>query len=337
MKVYRWPAEQPPKAKRLVAVGGFDGLHLGHQRVAQELCRRAAQLGWYSCLVTFEPLPAQVFASAPPHNRRLTTQAERLRLLKRFCLDEVCILDFNRKELRQLTAREFVAKVLHEAIGAEGLCGSESHRMGSDRVAWYELVAIAGELGMKAVAVEPVQIRGERPSSTHIRELVWAGEMNKARELLGRDYTVTGVAVPGQGLGRTLGFPTANLEVAEEKLLPAEGVYSGWAVGEVLGQGPLDVPGVGAAWPAAINVGTCPTLKHEGNTSFEVHVIGWNGTTCGCELTAGVSERLRGEQCFRDAESLRTQIAVDVCRARRLALRRYGASRAFTSGPKHGG
>lgn len=331
MRIYHWPAEQPPKAKRLVAVGGFDGLHLGHQRVASELCQRAAQLGWYSCLVTFEPLPAQVFASGPPHNRRLTTETERLHLLQQFCLDEVCILDFTREDLRQLTARKFVAQVLREALGAEGLCGSDSHRMGSDRVAWHELVAIAETLGMKAVAVEPVRIRGERPSSTRIRELVWAGEMSKARDLLGRDYAVTGVSVPGQGLGRTLGFPTANLQVPPDKLLPAEGVYSGWAAGETLGEGPLNVPGLGTAWPAAINVGTCPTVKREVDTTFEVHVIGWDGDTYGCELMAGISERLRGEQCFADMESLRAQIAVDVSRARRLALQRYGTRRALTS------
>lgn len=337
MRIYHWPADQLPKAERLVAVGGFDGLHLGHQRVAAELCARAADGGWLSCLVTFEPLPAQVFASGPPQNRRLTTYQERLRLLQQFCLDEVCILDFTREELRQLTAREFVAQVLREALGAVGLCGSESHRMGSDRVAWHELANIAARLGMEAVAVNPVRVRGERPSSTQIRQLIWTGEMRKAQELLGRDYTVTGVSVPGEGLGRSLGFPTANLEVPPEKLLPAEGVYGGWAAGEALGEGPLDVTGLGAAWPAAINVGTCPTVKHGAGTSFEVHVIGWDGNTYGCDLTVGVSERLRGERCFRDAESLRAQIAVDVSRARRLALRRYGTSRAFTNKAGRGG
>ncbi|MCX7599918.1 MAG: bifunctional riboflavin kinase/FMN adenylyltransferase [Armatimonadetes bacterium] len=330
MRIYHWPADHPPEGRRLVAVGGFDGLHLGHRRVAAELCRRAREQGLQSCLVTFEPLPAQVFASVPPHNRRLTTYAERLRLLQHFCLDEVCILDFTQERLQRLTARQFLQQVLRDVLGAAGLCGSHSHRMGSDRVAWRDLTAMATELGMEAIVVEPVRVRGEQPSSTHIRQLVWAGEMSKANKMLGRDYAVTGVSVPGQGRGRTLGFPTANLEVPPEKLLPTEGVYAGWATGEVLGDGPLEVPGVGPAWPAAMNVGTCPTIKGEANVTLEVHVIGWDGTTYGHELTVGVTERLRGEQCFEDVESLRSQIAVDVARARLLGIRRYAGKRAFT-------
>jgi riboflavin kinase/FMN adenylyltransferase len=324
MRVYPWPGERPTEDGRLVAVGGFDGLHLGHQAVVAELCRRARERGWRSCLVTFEPVPAQVFAAGPPHNRRLTTAAERLALLSRFRLDEVCILDFSGPELRRLTAAEFIAGVLREGLGATGVCGSRDHRMGSDRAGWTEIAEAARSLGMEAVGIEAVADGEAEVSSTAIRELVWAGDVAAARELLGRDYTLTGITVPGAGLGRELGFATANLETPPEKLLPAEGVYTGWMTGADLGDGPLDVPGFGRAWPAATNVGRCPTLSDEGAMTVEAHAVGWEGELYGSELTVGLTARLRGEERFASVEELRAQVGRDVEVAVEIATRLYG-------------
>jgi riboflavin kinase/FMN adenylyltransferase len=323
MRVLHWPEERPEQAARMVAVGAFDGLHRGHQRVAVELCRRARQQGWRSCLVTFEPVPTQVFSEEPPYNLRLTTEQERLRLLEVFCLDEVCILDFSLPELRAMRAEDFVREVLHDGLGARAICGAPDHRMGSDHAGWDELAEIARGLGMEALVVEVEEGPGGVVSSTKIRELVWEGRMEEAAELLGRDYTVLGKVETGEAVGRGLGFPTANLEILAEKLLPPDGVYGGWVQGEALGDGPLDVPRFGGAWPAATNLGSCPTVKDAHSRTFEAHIIDWAGNAYGAELTVGLRLRLRGEECFPSQEALMAQIGEDVGAIRRLATAAY--------------
>ena len=323
MRVLRWPEDKPEQAPRLVAVGAFDGLHRGHQRVAAELCGRARQHGLRSCLVTFEPTPTQVFSKEPPYNLRLTTEAERLRLLEVFCLHEVCILDFGEPELRATTAADFLRDVLHDWLGATAICGAPDHRMGSDHAGWAELADIAHGLGMHAIVIPAESELGGVVSSTKIRELVWEARMEEAAMLLGRDYTVLAEVEPGAQVGRELGFPTANLAVPAEKLLPPDGVYAGWAHGEALGSGPLEVPGFDGAWPAATNLGTCPTIREGLSRTFETHVLDWAGDAYGAEITVGLMKRLRGEERFPSVEALTKQIEEDVAAVRQLAAGAY--------------
>jgi len=200
--------------------------------------------------------------------------------------------------------------------------------MGADHLGWVDISATARGLGMEAVTVDSVMEKAEALSSTWIRQLVWSGEVALARDLLGRDYAITGLAAPGEGAGTRLGFPTANLETPSEKLLPKEGVYAGWVAGEALGPGALQVPVYGSAWPAAINLGTCPTVKGASRPTLEVHAIGWDGELYGAELTAGLVHRLRGEECFPSEEDLRVQIAADVERTLEVVAAAYGAGRA---------
>jgi riboflavin kinase/FMN adenylyltransferase len=273
--------------------------------------------------VTFEPTPTQVFSKEPPYNLRLTTEAERLRLLEVFCLHEVCILDFSRPELRATKAADFVRDVLHDWLGAKAICGASDHRMGSDHAGWDELAEIAHGLGMEAIVLPAELGPGGVVSSTKIRELVWEGRMEEAAGLLGRDYTVLAEVEAGQQVGRELGFPTANLAVPAEKLLPPEGVYAGWAQGEALGHGPLEAPGFEGAWPAATNIGRCPTIGENRERTFEAHVLDWAGDAYGAEITVGLMRRLRGEECFPSQKALVRQIADDVAAVRELAAGAY--------------
>lgn len=333
MRVFHWPdGPRPPAEERLLAVGAFDGLHLGHRQVVEQLIADARRRGWLACLVTFEPLPAQVFSAEPPHNLRLTTGPERLDLFAHFGLDEVCVLDFARPELRSLTAEAFLREIAAGWLGAAGLLGSASHTMGSDQQPWPVLARLARAAGLEVFQVEPVSLSSTPISSTRIRQLVWQGRVAEAAELIGRDYTGSGLVVPGTGTGRTLGFPTLNLELAPDKLLPAGGVYAGWAWGEALGPGPLTLPFAGRAWPAAINIGTCPTRTAAGTSetlpaapdrTVEAFLLDWRGDAVGQPVLLGFTRRLRAERRFPDLEALRRQIQRDVRRTDTITRRRY--------------
>ncbi len=338
MQVYRWPeGPKPPVAPRLVAVGAFDGLHLGHQQVVRQLLAHAKEQGWLACLVTFEPVPAQVFFPGPPQNLRLTTSAERQALLDRFGLDELCLLDFSRFELRAMTAEAFIAQVLVEELGAVGLAGAANHTMGSDQQPWSTLADIAARVGLRVFEVPMAAVGADSISSTRIRELIWKGQVAEAAELIGRPYVVVGSVMKGTGTGRKLGFPTLNIDTPPDKLLPPDGVYCGWVAGEVFGPGLLSVPLWGRSWPAAVNIGRCPTRSQaagngdaNGETAaprtVEVHVVGWEGDAVGAEVVLGFIERLRTEQVFPSLDALAKQIGRDVRSCFDLVDDRYGSA-----------
>ncbi|MCD6352023.1 MAG: bifunctional riboflavin kinase/FMN adenylyltransferase [Armatimonadetes bacterium] len=334
MRVLAWCDDGSPRPRpRAVAVGAFDGLHLGHRQVLDCLMDEARRLGLPSCLVSFEPTPAQFFASRPPHNLRLTPRAEREELLERLGLDELCVLPFDRTEVRQRTAEQFLREVVVAMLGAKVLVGSTSHSMGSDRRRWANIADLARAEGLQVRQVEPLEVQGESVSSTRVRELIWRGRVEVAVELLGREYTVQGEVETGTGTGHKLGFPTLNVSTPPEKLLPSAGVYAGWARGDVLGDGPVLVPGLGPAWPVAINVGTAPTRQRAmglpalDRPIVEAHVLDWEGDARGERVTVGFVQRLRGEETFADVEQLRRAIAQDIERTRDLMMPRVSWGR----------
>ena len=319
MDVFRWPQDsRPPAAPRVVAVGAFDGVHLGHRKVLSSLCAEAAVRGARSCVVTFEPTPAQLFSARPPHNLRLSPADERLELLRQLCIPEVCVLDFSLSEVRRLSAAEFLQRVVRDWLGGIAICGSSSHDLGSDRVPWSRVEEMATHLGLEIVTADLQLTEGKVISSTEIRELIWAGQVDEAARLLGRDYTVTGIVGTGKRAGERIGFPTANINPPADKLVPADGVYAGWAAGENLPPGPLDLPQT--AWPAAINIGHCPTVGPQHTRTIEVHIIGWSGKLRGSELTVGFIRRLRAERRFAHIDDLRDKIAADVRAAKAIAF-----------------
>lgn len=329
MRIYRWPGSPPPRRPRIAAVGGFDGLHIGHTAVVATLCKLARERGWAACLVTFEPTPGQLFASSPPYNLRLTTAAERLVILRSFCMDEVCVVDFARREVRAMTAQAFIGEMLVAWLAARGLVGSASHTMGSDGASWDAVREMADAAGLEVWQVEPVRGTAGRVSSSRIRELLWRGQVAEAAEHLGRDYIIMGEVSRGAAVGTVMGFPTANLLVPDDKLLPATGVYAGWILSDSLEPGPLEVPSLGRAWPAAINIGYCPTRAEQrcrdasARPAVEAHIIGWQGHLDGRRVTLGLTQRLRDERRFPNFEALRRQIEADVQQVREIVESRY--------------
>ncbi len=287
----------------MVTVGTFDGVHLGHWSVLQEIGRRAAVTGRRSVLVTFDPHPLRIIRPehAPP---LLTTPLEKKEILAESGLDWAVFLSFT-KELSKYEPRRFVEEVLLGRLGVEELVIGYDHGFGRDRSGDSEtLVAIGAELGFTVDVVAPVQAGDKPVSSSRIRAAIAAGEMREARACLGRPYSVRGVVVRGEGRGKGLGFPTANLRVADGgKLIPPQGIY---AVRAVLRSG---------TYVGALHLGPRPTFKGSPPT-IELHVLDFDGDLYGEEVRIDFVEFLREIRPFATVAALVDQMREDVEAAR---------------------
>jgi riboflavin kinase/FMN adenylyltransferase len=294
----------------VVTVGNFDGLHVGHQEILRIVTERARDRGGESAVYTFEPHPRKVLRpeSAP---RLLTTLEQKLELIDAAGVDMAVVEPFD-AGFASLDAETFVRKVLHERLGPEAVYVGYDFRFGHDREgSMRTLTELGPHLGFAVTIVPEVTVGGRDVNSTRIRELLAEGSVAEASELLGRPYRVRGKVVEGDRRGRTLGFPTANLD-PENEILPAQGVYAGRI--RILEAGGAD------GLPAVVNVGRRPTFKEAAELLAEAHLIDWTGDLYGRRVELSFLERLRGERRFPDVEALRRQIEADRDAARdRLA------------------
>lgn len=288
----------------VITVGSFDGVHLGHRAVLEEIAERARRSGRRSLLVTFEPHPLEVVnpQAAPP---LLTLADERREVLAQSELDTVVFLPFTRT-LSQYRPEEFV-QLLLERYGLAELVIGHDHGFGRGRAGDEHLLRrLGGERGFAVDVVEPVIVEGHEVSSTLIRRAVAGGDLETARHLLGRPYAMTGVVVPGAGRGRDLGYRTINLTRPDRrKLLPPDGVYA-----------------VRAEWRdgaagAMMHLGPRPTFD-EAERTIEAHLF---DTPAGTDLYGQTVKiawlaRLRDVAAFPTAEALRAQLARDDTAAR---------------------
>lgn len=305
MKVVTGPPREwgLPACDRAVTVGVFDGLHAGHRAVLGLLRRRAEELGGLeTAVVTFDPHPLAVVARehAP---RLLTDIPQRLELLAQAGLDLAAVVPFG-EETRVLTPAAFASVVLASALHARLVVVGEDFRFGHDRLGNVASLAELGDVHGFATEVLPL-VGGQAPiSSTRVRAMVAAGQVEAAAAALGRPHEVRGTVVAGDGLGRTLGFPTANLSPSPELALPGDGVYAVRA-------GPLGT----ALLPGVANVGARPTFGG-GERVVEVHLLAETGDLYGKTLRVAFVARLRDERRFADPAELAAQIAADVAAAR---------------------
>lgn len=300
---------QPLAARGIAAtVGGFDGIHLGHAALIRSTRELAAQDDLASMVISFEPLPKEFFSSGVPVPR-LTTFRERWRLLEKDGPDVFCVLPFN-EALRQLRAAEFArmlaaAGIRHLVIGHD----FRAAYRGEADVDW--LRRHAPEMGMKVHVVDPVLAGGGRVSSGLVRDALQAGDLRRAARLLGRNYSMRGRVVSGQQLGRTLGFPTANLRLARRQT-PMDGIFAirvhGIAAGAL-------ACGKGLAGVASL--GTRPTV---GGTRplLEAHVFDFAGDLYGREIEVEFVARLREERKFDSLDAMVVQMHQDAADARRV-------------------
>jgi len=286
-----------PEKDMLLAIGVFDGVHLGHKYLISELLEQASQQDLLSGVITFHQHPQEVVS---PENRLLflTDLKRRSQLLRSEGVDVVIPLSFT-AELANLSARQFVG-LLQKNLRMRGLVVGTDFALGKNREGDINTLRQLGEeMDFSVAVVAPVMINGEVVSSTAVRKALANGDMEKVHRLTGRSFDLSGNVVAGTGRGMKLGFPTANLDISPEQALPADGVYAGWTY--------ID----GKAHQAMTNIGRNPTFG-SGNRTVETYIIDYSGDLYGRELKIDIIERLRDERKFDSVEALKEQVAEDV-------------------------
>jgi riboflavin kinase/FMN adenylyltransferase len=291
----------PSPPGRAVAIGAFDGVHIGHQEILARLEDAARREGCPSTVFSFEPLPAEVMAPADPP-ARLTRFRERFELFAACGIDEFFCPSF--RTLRNMEPEVFVGALLRRALGARHLVVGHDFRFGAGRRGSVEDLERASRRGAFGLSVvEPVEWRGRRVSSTAIRTALAAGDLDAAHAMLGRDYSMSGRVIRGLGLGRQLGFPTANVSLKRRKS-PVDGIF---AV-RVGGLGPRPLEGVASD-------GTRPTVGGEG-ALLEVLIFDFDRDIYGEHISVHFVRRLREERRFPSLDALKAQMHLDVAEAR---------------------
>jgi riboflavin kinase/FMN adenylyltransferase len=288
-----------------IALGNFDGVHLGHQKLIARTRAAAASRGGEAVALTFDPHPVSVLAPqrAPA---LLTTTRRKLELLAAAGADAAVVEHFD-EELAALSPEAFAERVLARALGARHVVVGYNFRFGRGRAGSTDsLRALGDQLGFTVEVVDPVEIGGVPVSSGRIRALIGKADLAGARLLLGRDPEVEGEVVRGAGRGRSLGVPTANL-ATEGGVAPPLGIYATW----------VDLAG-GERLAGAASVGTNPTFDDSGRLSLEVHILDFDRDLYGQRLRLGFVERLRGELRFAGAAELVEQIRRDIADTRRI-------------------
>lgn len=288
-----------------MCIGAFDGLHLGHQALVAETVARARALGVPAVAVTFEPLPREYFAPAEPPPR-LTLARTRVEQLHALGIDLVGLLRFG-AGLAAMSAEDFVRTLLVGRLGARAVRVGPGFRFGHGRAGDLALLRSMGREpgsdGFEADAIAPVLLEGERVSSTRVRAALADGDFADAARLLGRPYAIAGTVVHGRQLGRTLGYPTANLRLGG-RTPPLQGIFA------------TRVHGVGAApMPSVSSLGTRPTLDGS-ELLLEAHLFDFDGDLYGRRIAVEFVEKLRDEVKFDGLPALVAQMDRDAARAR---------------------
>lgn len=291
-----------PKHQGCVAtLGNLDGLHLGHQALLAQLKSKAHELHLPSTVITFEPLPREYFARLKNESMpaRLTRLRDKVLLLKGSAIDRLLCLHFNRT-LRSFAAEDFVKQVLIEGLQVRYLVVGDDFRFGCDRKGDFALLKSMGsQHGFEVVNLPTLQHGDERVSSSRIRELLAADEIDHANKLLGREYSISGRIIRGNQLGRQLGVPTANINIGHYTL-PLAGVYA------------VEVEGLGKRLQGVANMGTRPTLSGDKKPILEVNIFDFNEDIYDKTINVIFRASIRREQKFESLELLREQIKKDV-------------------------
>lgn len=293
----------PPPGPVCVALGTFDGLHLGHRAVIDAVRAVAQRSGGQAVATTFDPHPLAIIAP-PPEPFLLSTLDERIALFAATGIDALVVIPFDAR-LREIEAEEWL-ELLERHLAASHLVVSSNHTFGRNRRGTVAMLHDwARARRVEVVIVPPVRDGDEVVSSSGIRALLRRGDVRRAAAGLGRWYSLSGPVVRGEGRGRRLGIPTANIHVPRTKLVPARGVYAAYAtVG-------------GATYRSAVNIGVRPTFGGSTQT-VEAHLLGAEGDLYDQVLTVALVDRLRPEMAFSGPESLVSQVSQDVQSAARL-------------------
>ena len=288
----------------MLALGNFDGLHRGHRKILERLRRVAIEHVATPVVMTFDPHPPRIVRpdKAPP---LLMTKAQKLEALEQAGCQGVAIVRFT-PELSQWDPETFVRTVLVDWLHVAEVWVGANFLFGHDRAGNFSLLRTLGaRYGFKAEKIDPVRYKDFVVSSTRIRRLLSEARVDEASALLGHAYSIDGMVVRGDGRGREIGFPTANL-CTENELVPPHGVYATTVIAD------------GIVRPSITNIGTRPTVDQTGKTTIETHVFDFDRDLYGTNIRVAFIQRLRDERAFESIDALKSQIAADCGRARVL-------------------
>jgi riboflavin kinase/FMN adenylyltransferase len=309
MDVIHFPEDKRPARwlQPVLALGNFDGLHRGHRKILDRVIRRADERGATPVVMTFEPHPPRIVRpdKAPP---LLMTPAQKLEALAGTGIQGVAVVRFT-TELSRWDPETFVKTVLVDWLRVSEVWVGANFLFGHDRAGNFSMLRVLGShYGFRAEKIDPIRYKEFVVSSTRVRRLVSEGRVDEAGALLGHPYAIDGSVVKGDGRGRRIGFPTANL-CTENELIPPHGVYATTTTIE------------GMVRPSVTNIGVRPTVDDSGRTVIETHVFDVDQDLYGACVRLGFVQRLRDERAFASVDLLKAQIAADCDRARDLFQR----------------
>ncbi|HRK57340.1 MAG TPA: bifunctional riboflavin kinase/FAD synthetase [Burkholderiaceae bacterium] len=313
MKVFRGLPSARARTPCALTIGNFDGVHVGHQALLRRVTQAAQRLGVTSAVMTFEPHPLELFCPqrAPA---RIAGVRDKLAALEAAGIERVFIMHFNRR-FAAMPAQAFIQDVLLDALQVRWLMVGDDFRFGAGRAGDFALLERASQThGFTLEQLAPIHTISDpdrrRISSSLVRAALAAGDLARARELLGHPYLITGRVMYGRQLGRTLGFPTLNLRIGHRRKMPTPAVHGIFAV---------RVHGLRTqALPAVASVGLRPTVDDSGRWLLEVHVFDFDEEVYGRRVSVEFIQRLRDEQRFDNLESLTRAIETDAAQARAL-------------------
>jgi riboflavin kinase/FMN adenylyltransferase len=286
----------------VVTIGTFDGVHLGHQAIFKEMRRLAQEIGGETVVVTFHPHPRQVLSIGTERLRFICSQEEKLKKIEEFGIDNVLIIPFT-KEFASTPSEDFIKDYIIDSIHPSIIVVGYDHHFGKNRMGDYEMLTQLGkQYNFRTVQVEAQDVNEVAVSSTKIRNFLWTGNVKAANELLGYPYSVTGTVVEGNKIGRTIGFPTANLDIPNEyMMINNPGVYACQTM--------ID----GKPYNAMANTGLRPTVEDrtDGDFIIEVNIFDFNGDLYGKTLKVWFLDRIRDEEKFKGLEALKAQLEQD--------------------------
>lgn len=303
MKIYHQLSDFHPPDFSVVTSGTFDGVHLGHQKILQRLRELASRKGGETILLTYWPHPRLILQPEQSGLKILSTLTEKIKLLAELGIDHLIILPFT-KELSQMSSQEFIREILVDKIQTKTLVIGYDHKFGKNREGSFEYLTQHSHLfGFSIEEISRQDVDDLAVSSTKIRTALSLGEISTANKYLGRPYSLSGQVVKGEQIGRSIGFPTANIQVKDEqKLLPCDGAYA--VIVHVNSQ----------PYPAILNIGDRPTVAGKVKT-VEVHLLDFEGDLYGQELQVFFHEFLRKEKKFENLTALKNQLSMDRERA----------------------
>lgn len=305
-RLYHNPSEIPSDQPLVITQGTFDGVHLGHQKVLKQVVVLAKSKNTKSLLITYHPHPRLVIDPNNHELRMLSSIEEKAQAVYDLGVDYVLVLPFT-QEFAQLSPRDFVKTILVDQLHVDTIVIGYDHRFGKNRAGdFLSLLALAQEFHFQVQEIPASEIDAIAISSTRIRKALSNKQLNEANTLLGKPYILTGIVTEGQKLGRTIGFPTANLDIQDPyKLIPPSGVYAGYCLLE------------NERYKMVCNIGYRPTVNGQ-NLRVEAHIFDFDKNIYGRPISLFLVQYLRNEQKFDSLESLKTQILIDAQQAQSM-------------------